>query len=247
MEPRFVGRLGLADGITIVNAAFGFLATIAAPTNPGLAARLILLAAITDGLDGVCARAYGHTPVGDVLDSLADVVSFGVAPALLVFYVARPATGLALSPGFVLALSVSAAFLAMAVVRLGLYTTDDLDVAHTEGVQTTLAATLLGAAYLAGARGTLVLLASTGVLAYLMVTRLTYPDLRARDALVMGIVQALAIAMPAAFGRLFPRTLFVAACCYLVLGPRLYRRESSETPGSPSEGTTRASLSSEGR
>lgn len=247
MEPRFVGRLGLADGVTVANALFGLLATIAAPTDPGLAARLILLAAIADGLDGVCARAYGHTPVGDVLDSLADVVSFGVAPALLVFYAVRPTAGLAFSPGFALAVSVPAAFLAMALVRLGLYTTDDLDVAHTEGVQTTLAATLLGAAYLAGARSEYVLLAGTAALAYLMVTRLIYPDLRARDALAMGVVQALAVTTPAAFGRLFPRALFVAACCYLALGPRLYRRESSETAGSPPEGTTRAPLSSEGR
>ena len=244
MMPRFVGRLGLADGVTIANAVCGFFAITAAPTDPGLAARLILLAAVADGLDGVLARAYGHTPVGDVLDSLADVVSFGVAPALLVFHLIP--SGLVFSPRLVLSGFVSVAFLAMAVVRLGLYTTDDLDHAHTEGVQTTLAATLLATALLAGVRG-FVLLVATAVLAYLMVTRVTYPDLRARDALVMGIVQALAIVSPTAFGRLFPRTVFVAACCYLVCGPRFYRRDSNVARAAKSEGTTHAPLSSESR
>ncbi|PSP63907.1 CDP-diacylglycerol--serine O-phosphatidyltransferase [Halobacteriales archaeon QH_8_64_26] len=245
MEPRFVGRLGLADGVTIANAALGLLAVIAAPIDPGLAARLVLLAAVADGLDGVLARAYGHTPVGDVLDSLADVVSFGVAPALLVFYIATPEGGLALAPELVLPIVVAMAFLVMAVTRLGLYTTDDLGVSHTEGVQTTLAATVLGAAYLAGLMEPNVLLVGTAVLAVLMTAPFTYPDLRARDALVMGVVQALAIAIPTAAGHLFPRALLVAACCYLLFGPRFYRRESSAAR-SPSGGAARGSPSSEG-
>jgi CDP-diacylglycerol--serine O-phosphatidyltransferase len=246
MEPRFVGRLGLADRMTITNALLGFAAVVTAPTDPGLAARFVLLAAIADGADGMLARARGHTPVGDVLDSLADVVSFGVAPALLVFHIVWSDGGVALSVRPVLAGVAALAFLATALVRLGLYTTDDLDYAHTEGVQTTLAATLLASAYLAGVRGPFVLLAASAALAYLMVTQVTYPDLRARDALVMGVVQGLAIASPAAFGRAFPRILFVAACCYLLFGPWLYRRDSTD-PHPAGEGTTRSRRPSESR
>ena len=84
MKPRFVGRLGLADVVTVSNAAVGFLAAVAATVDVGLAARLLLLAAIADALDGVVARRRGGTAVGPYLDSLADVGSFGVAPALLV-------------------------------------------------------------------------------------------------------------------------------------------------------------------
>ncbi|MFC6754147.1 CDP-alcohol phosphatidyltransferase family protein, partial [Halorubrum tibetense] len=84
MYLRFVDRLGLADAVTVANAAVGFLAVIAATVDVTLAARLILLAAIADGLDGVVARHRGSTPAGPYLDSLADVASFGVAPALLV-------------------------------------------------------------------------------------------------------------------------------------------------------------------
>src|SRR5215468_5248768 len=50
------------------------------------AAMLVFLAAVLDGLDGRVARMTGTTSAfGEQLDSLADVVSFGVAPALLVY------------------------------------------------------------------------------------------------------------------------------------------------------------------
>ena len=44
----------------------------------------ILIAAIFDLFDGMAARALGvHSPIGKDLDSLADVVSFGVAPSMI--------------------------------------------------------------------------------------------------------------------------------------------------------------------
>ena len=50
------------------------------------AALMIVVAGVLDGLDGRIARLTGTTTeFGDQFDSLADVVSFGVAPALLVY------------------------------------------------------------------------------------------------------------------------------------------------------------------
>jgi CDP-diacylglycerol--serine O-phosphatidyltransferase len=227
MQPRFVGRLGVADAVTVANAALGFLAAVAATIEPELAARLVLLAAVADGLDGVIAKKLGSTPAGEYLDSLADVASFGVAPAVLVFVVARGRWGLE-SPSLtaIAAFCVPAIFVAMAVVRLGLYTAYDVGNGHTEGVPSTLAATVLAATVLAGVHDAAVLLATAGIFAYLMVTRVTYPDLYARDAVAMGGVQALAILAPTAFGRAFPRLLLVAALAYLLLGPRFYWRDA---------------------
>ena len=51
------------------------------------AAILIFAAAFLDGVDGRVARLTGTTSAfGEQLDSLADVVSFGVAPAFLVYH-----------------------------------------------------------------------------------------------------------------------------------------------------------------
>lgn len=231
LGPRFLGRLGLADVVTVANALVGFTAVVIAPFDPSVAARLILLAAMADGLDGLVARRYGSTPVGEFVDSLADAVSFGVAPAALVVGLARAQWGrggelLGIVDGTHLALAVAipAVFVAAAVVRLAMYTAYDIGERTTEGVQTTLAATVLGAATLAGDLPVSVIVAVAGTLAYLMVTRIPYPDLRARDVLTMGVVQAGAVAVPLVFHRLFPRVLLGAALAYLFLAPRFYPR-----------------------
>ncbi len=55
--------------------------------RPDIAMALIVLAAVFDFFDGLVARALGvSSPIGKDLDSLADVVSFGLAPATLVWY-----------------------------------------------------------------------------------------------------------------------------------------------------------------
>ncbi len=225
MLPRFVGRLGVADAVTIANASVGFLAVVVAFADVRLAARLVLLAAIADGLDGILARRYGGTPVGPYLDSLADVSSFAVAPAVLAFVVVTDGLGVdleALSVELLLTGSVCALFVAMAVARLGMYTAYDTADDYTEGIQTTLAATILGAAILAGVADPWLVLGVTGAFCYLMVSRIRYPDLLARDALIMGVVHALAILVPNVAGRTFPYALLTLGLAYMFLSPRLY-------------------------
>lgn len=238
MRPRFVGRVGPADAVTVINAMVGFVAIAAATVDPRLAARLILLAAIGDGVDGVVARRLGGSPVGEHLDSLSDVAAFGVAPAVVVTAYAADAWGLptgsisrsALSPELLAAVALPALFVGMVVLRLGLYTAYDAGNHHTEGVPSTLAATVLAAVVLAGAGNATILVAGTGVLSYLMVTTVTYPDLLARDALIMGGVQGVAVLLPDVFGRAFPYAVIVLSLSYLLLSPRLYWR-----PGGASE------------
>ena len=55
--------------------------------NFSLAVTLILLAAILDALDGRIARLIkGTTDFGKELDSLTDFVSFGIAPAFIIYF-----------------------------------------------------------------------------------------------------------------------------------------------------------------
>jgi CDP-diacylglycerol--serine O-phosphatidyltransferase len=231
----------------------GFLAVVVAFSDVGLAARIMLLAAIADGLDGVLARRYGSSAAGPYLDSLADVASFGVAPAVLVYAAVRrewgPATLSGLDPGTVAVLAVPALFVAMAVVRLALYTALDADGAETRGVPSTLAATILGAAVVAGVTDPGILLAVTAVFVYLMVSPIRYPDLLARDALIMGVVHAIAVLVPDAtrtplvpdaVGRGFPRALLILGLAYMFLSPWLYWRDGLPTlsadPETPVDG-----------
>lgn len=84
----------LADLVTLGNAASGTgaillcLAYVAERDRAQLWAAFVLLpvALVCDVLDGSIARwRRKHSPLGADLDSLADVISFGVAPAVLGF------------------------------------------------------------------------------------------------------------------------------------------------------------------
>ena len=72
---------------TTLNAFCGFMSlTYASKGQVELGAWFIILAAIFDSLDGVMARiTRSSSQFGVELDSLADVVSFGAAPSLLVY------------------------------------------------------------------------------------------------------------------------------------------------------------------
>ncbi|HLB75385.1 MAG TPA: CDP-alcohol phosphatidyltransferase family protein [Sedimentisphaerales bacterium] len=84
--------------ITILNGVCGFTAIIYAGKDPnesvgpyscfGIAGYLIILAMVADMLDGRLARMSQNTSsFGGQLDSLCDIVSFGVAPAFLMLKV----------------------------------------------------------------------------------------------------------------------------------------------------------------
>ena len=84
----------LADLFTLANAACGFLGVLFAMLYVGsewlgyffAAAAMAPAAFICDVLDGRIARArHTSSALGRELDSLADVISFGVAPASLAF------------------------------------------------------------------------------------------------------------------------------------------------------------------
>lgn len=227
MQPRLLGQLGLADLVTVANAALGFVAVAVAVVDTELAARLVLLAAITDGLDGAVARVRGGTAVGPYLDSLADVASFAVAPAVIVYVAAAQGRALAFdSPIAIAAIAVPAIYVAMAVVRLGFYTLHNDETPKTDGVQTTLAATIIAAAYLSGITDPAALIGTTALFCYLMVTSITYPDLYHRDAMVLGGLQLLGVLFPSAWSRVFPRSLLLFAIAYLVLSPFFYWRDT---------------------
>ena len=73
--------------LTTGNLFFGFFAIVQAfAGKPDQAALGIILAAVCDGLDGRVARlAQTTSQFGVEYDSIADTVSFGVAPAMLAF------------------------------------------------------------------------------------------------------------------------------------------------------------------
>ena len=77
--PNMFTLVGVCIGLSSIKFAFdeNFILSILA----------IIIAAIIDGLDGRIARlVQGTSKVGKELDSLTDVISFGVAPAFIMYF-----------------------------------------------------------------------------------------------------------------------------------------------------------------
>lgn len=74
--------------ITSCNLISGCIATcFAFQGDTGMALAMIVAGAVFDFFDGMSARLLGvSSPIGKELDSLADVVTFGVAPSTMLFY-----------------------------------------------------------------------------------------------------------------------------------------------------------------
>ena len=97
----------LPNMMTLGNLLCGVAAImLAAQDHFLLAPAMICLAGVCDMLDGALARRFAcHSRFGEELDSLADVISFGVAPALLVyerFFHPWPVLGWVIAGGYVI-------------------------------------------------------------------------------------------------------------------------------------------------
>ena len=78
----------LPNGFTLANLFFGIWAIVVASRGDfGTAGMYIVLGGIADALDGRVARATrSGTRFGEELDSLVDAISFGLAPALIMYF-----------------------------------------------------------------------------------------------------------------------------------------------------------------
>jgi CDP-diacylglycerol--serine O-phosphatidyltransferase len=83
VQPKHV----IPNAVTLANIAFGFLGIISAAEGKfERACVLLFIGALCDLMDGRLARALGATSkFGMELDSLSDVISFGIAPAVLIY------------------------------------------------------------------------------------------------------------------------------------------------------------------
>ncbi len=159
-----------ASIVTSGNLVAGFLALVlAAEGELAWAAALVGVAAACDSLDGVVARRQGCESVfGSRLDSLADLVSFGAAPALIAY--SGPLAGVAVAGmGACLAFVLAGAW---RLARFSLLENRD----HFVGFPIPPAAVIVVALAVTQTPAILVWLA-TAVLSALMVSTLAVPTL----------------------------------------------------------------------
>lgn len=234
--PRW--RAAVPNLITGLNLASGLGAALLASQGALLpAAGLILLANVFDALDGRAARLLGvSSPIGAELDSLADVVSFGAAPALLIYKAALAPLGVW---GFaVAAVFAGAGAFRLARFNLGAYAEREgkapahksdsftgLPIPGGAGVLVALTLLLpaIPAAWAAAAAA-----ATTLVTAAAMASRLPYPAFKkGAKALVAPAAASAAVVIPL---LLLGHALWIAAALfglYLLTGPAAWLYKGS--------------------
>lgn len=132
----------IPNAFTGANLFFGVVGiTLALQNKPEAAFACMVVSAVFDFFDGFMARLLkADSPLGKELDSLADVVTFGVLPGLMIFNLYHHLVELPLWPAyFAFAVPVFSAF------RLAIFNLDETQRDHFKGLATPANALFIGA------------------------------------------------------------------------------------------------------
>jgi CDP-diacylglycerol--serine O-phosphatidyltransferase len=215
------------DIFTLLNLVFGFFAILfagrAGNSSFQYALVFILLAAMADGLDGLVARKMGGSPLGANLDSLADLVSFGLAPPFLAI------SAFHLPPSL---WPIAMLFLLCGALRLARFNVvSEKGDQHFEGLPIPAAGLALSASVLLGRPLLTVLLML--FLALLMTSSIPYPKIR--DLRLMALFSGVYILVAAILlwhhdvGSILYAVLLLAALILLyMISPVVIKRLRKE-------------------
>ncbi len=184
----------LPNFFTALSAFLGVMSIIASSQGKFEKAFIyIVLSLIADGLDGRVARLTNTTSkFGVEFDSLADLVAFGVAPAMMLFFAVGENYGR-------FGALVSGLFVVFGAIRLARFnvTTGELDPRYFIGLPIPTAAVVLGSWIMldvkySGHLNVLILLGAL-FLAFLMVSNFRYPSFKKIDLNKSVAIKALVI------------------------------------------------------
>ena len=240
------------SGLTLGNLFFGIFAIIAASRGQFVEAGVyVLLGGACDALDGQVARATNAgTQFGEELDSLVDAITFGLAPALIMFFAVLNRDNWDWLSVFL--------FSACAVLRLARFNIEQAGTAKTyfQGLPSPAAGITLASYYwfsqswlynygaIANLKWHVLLRFLMAALAFLMISNIPYPvfprtgvrNLRAIGASLL-LVGSLALLATKRLEFFFPFAL-----CYVAWGPirwmfsGMFERRQPTIPYDLSEG-----------
>lgn len=169
--------LAIPDIISILNLVFGFLAILMVMDNHlTYASVCVLIAVVFDSVDGWVSRKLNRNDqlgFGKNIDSLADIVSFGVAPSVILYYI-----GLGISDWAAYLVAIVAIFtLICGILRLTRYNiiSDRINYPGFVGFPIPATAIILVSYYLSGLFNIIVATILMLFAGYLMISTIRYP------------------------------------------------------------------------
>lgn len=217
--------LSVADLITLLNAVLGFLALLLVFSNQfQLAASLILLGLLADGLDGIIARRIGTGRLGEYLETIADLISLSIAPLALLYKLYYDTV---VSQLFVHLLfsSLLVFSLICSIIRLTSFPLLK-EKQFFIGLPTSASAVFLViASYLKP--DVLLIIPILLIISVALISSIRFPKPGIKMDLIAAVFIIITIVLNNMFYNIAPLLLFAALLCYILFGPLYLQKKNA--------------------
>ncbi|WP_304124028.1 CDP-diacylglycerol--serine O-phosphatidyltransferase [Methanosphaera cuniculi] len=215
METNILKMITIADIASIANAVCGLLAIFLILNGNNIAsAQLLLLAVVFDCIDGTLARKFNtHTigAFGETIDSLADMISFGVAPAIVLYMMSN--SYWIIIPSLIIVVC--------GLLRLTRYNTiieyQDEPTKTFLGLPIPVTSTLLAALILAGITNIYIPIILLMIVSILMVSEVKYPKIKNKKLIAIAAILIILCIIPYING-----ILYLVPSYLLIIGVLIY-------------------------
>lgn len=214
--------IAISDIISLLNMSSGFLSVISSISqNFELAALLMIFAIMFDSVDGWVARKTNRNDelgFGKNIDSLSDIVSFGVAPAVFVYSTMNTAPTIVQQIGTAVCLFI----VVCGVLRLTRYNViaDKIDTKDFIGFPIPGIAFIIATLYLSGIYDVYLALILSVAVSLIMVSTVIYPKFDNVPTLAVSCILIVLLILPiriVLFNINMPAILLLAFCLYYLL------------------------------
>ena len=214
--------IATSDIISLLNMSSGFLSILCSINNYfELSAILMIIAIMFDSTDGWVARKTNRNDslgFGKNIDSLSDIVSFGVAPAVFI-YTSINTTSLPLQS---LVILVSLLIVVCGVLRLTRYNViaDHVNISGFIGFPIPGISLIIAAYYLSGLYNPYIALLLSIIVSLLMISNIKYPKFSNKPIITVSFILIILIILPiptVLFNINIPALILLLFCLYYLL------------------------------
>ena len=214
--------IAISDIISLLNMASGFLSIVSSINrNFELAAILMIIAIMFDSIDGWVARKTDRQDdlgFGKNIDSLSDIVSFGVAPAIFIYSCINTTPGIFQA----IVILVSLFIVICGVLRLTRYNViaDKLDTKDFIGFPIPGISFAIATFYLSGLFNPYIALILSVIISFLMISNIRYPKFDNIPVIAISAVLIAILILPIniiIFNINIPALILLLFCLYYLI------------------------------
>ncbi|MBR1611037.1 MAG: archaetidylserine synthase [Methanobrevibacter sp.] len=214
--------IAISDVISLLNMSSGFLSIICSINHRfEMAAILMIIAIMFDSVDGWVARKTNRQDTlgfGKNIDSLSDIVSFGVAPAIFIYSSINTTSNILQT----IVILVSLMIVVCGVLRLTRYNViaGKIDTQDFIGFPIPAISFVLATFYLSGIYNSYIALLISIVISILMISNVRYPKFDNIPIIGISVVLIILLILPintSVYGINVPAIILLLFCLYYLI------------------------------